>query len=240
MKLGESVQIVLGVKDISENVEFYKKMGFRLLAEDQEPWPWAIFTDGKNRIMINQDGNIYTGLIYVTSDFEKVRDHIKSLGIELVAETEVACAEQTIFRSPNGILFGIISAEKSDEGLTDIEEPFILGELGELSWRVSDLDSAITFWERLGFECKHKSNEPYQWGILYDGMVPLGLHNSDDVPTRPTMTYFGKDQSKSIEMVREKGLRIARELGERHITIEGPDGQQLNIFQWEGDLEYSQ
>ncbi len=232
MKIGESVQITLGVKNLEENIPFYENLGFLKLAESNEPWPWAIFTDGSRRIMVNEDGNIYTGISYFAHDYDAVLEHLKKKGITPKLEREVEESSQAIFSAPYGLMFGVIGTEEPDIDLGKPEQPFPIGFFGELSVQVADLKEALQFWEKLGFEKKHESDDPYPWAIVDDGLIPLGLHQHSDIPTRPTMAYFSHDQSKGVDHVNRVGLEIVRKMEGDNIVVEGPDGQLVFIFQW--------
>ncbi len=43
MKLGDRVQITIGVSDLAASLTFYEILGFQKLNQDTQPYPWGQF-----------------------------------------------------------------------------------------------------------------------------------------------------------------------------------------------------
>lgn len=146
---------------------------------------------------------------------------------------------QGVIQSPNDYVVRIV--EKQDVAVSEgtVKEAPIKGitkcrDFGEFSSYVADLDQTLAFWAQLGFTHVQKYAEPYPWAIIQDGFITLGLHNTSEFAhmKRPAMTYFAKDQSAIVEFVKEQEFTIVTETGKNNIVVEGPDKQQLFLFQW--------
>ena len=241
MKLGDVVQISIGVSDLATSVAFYEKLGFQQIATNQQPWPWAQFSDGRNLVLFNQDGNIYTGLTYFSTDVPEKVAKMEAAGVSFMMKQEHDGRIQTaIFGDENGLMVGLINHEASE-----IAHPTSLlqchcGKFGELAVAVNDLKETAAFWQQFGFEPTHTSNEPYPWGIFMDGLMVLGFHQTAEFgDNSPALTYFAPDMSKRIERVRQAGISFASETKDeagvvRNATLNGPDGEA--IFMFEGEV----
>lgn len=44
------------------------------------------------------------------------------------------------------------------------------------------------------------------------------------------MAYFSKDKTSAIEHIKQNNIKIVKEMGPNNVVIEGPDGQNLFLF----------
>lgn len=233
----------MGVKDVEANAEFYRTFGFKQLENSTNPVPWVLFTDGENQMLVHQNGNSYTGMTYFSPDAKERAEKLEEMGLN-VSKTSIQLSDgtttfQATIQSPDDYMVRLV--EKQDVAVSEgtVKEAPIkgitkCGDFGEFSSYVADLDQALAFWEQLGFTHVQKYAEPYPWAIIQDGFITLGLHNTSEFAKmkRPAMTYFAKDQSAVVEFVKEQGFTIFTETGPNSIVVEGPDKQQLFLFQW--------
>jgi catechol 2,3-dioxygenase-like lactoylglutathione lyase family enzyme len=249
-KLGNATQITIGTADVAVSVEFYKKLGFKLLAEDVNPNPWAQLTDGTLLLMLNQDGQEYMGLTYFSGQMEKRVKELESDGIEMYHSVkQEGRFFQGMFPSLNGILVSLINYDYSGmfqpEGieLMDLKpeemsdpEKFPnrrIGIFGEFSIPVKDLNKSLEYWKGLGFESKSINESPYPWAIVTDGMNTLGLHETSDFE-KPAITYFAPDMAGRIKKLKESGVVGFKLFGddgnEGNQVLSTPEGQQFFLF----------
>lgn len=241
MKLGDVVQISIGVPDLAEAVAFYETLGFTQIATNQEPWPWAQFSDGRNLILLNQDGNIYTGLNYFSTNVAEKVAAIEAQGVSFFHKQQHnGHIHSAIFGDSNGLMVGLINHEAAEMPHPTGFPLCHCGKFGELAVAVKDFAEAAAFWQQFGFEPTHTSNEPYPWGIFSDDKIVLGLHESAELSeTSPALTYFAPDMTERIERVRKAGISFASEMPDEEgvvhsATLKGTGGE--SIFMFEGEV----
>jgi len=108
------------------------------------------------------------------------------------------------------------------------------GIFGEFATAVKDLNSAVAFWQGLGFEAKSVNQEPYPWAILSDGINILGLHQTKDFDY-PAITYFAPDMSERVKRLKESGIDLFSERkgeggSKRNFILTTPEGQKIFLF----------
>ena len=248
--LGNASQLIIGTSDLEASLDFYLKMGFRLVDQNTVPNPWAQVTDDTILILLNQDMMPYMGFGYFNTQTVDLVAELKSKGVNFVHEVEhEGQLMQAIFASPNGFMISLINYDASNmfqpagQTLADIPEsewnnapspnPH-LGIFGELAFRVQDLEAEIAFWEMIGFEVK-KFGGPYPWAIGKDGHNIIGLHQTNEFETS-AITFFAKDMADRIKKLKERGVDSFQAFGgtggnndSNQIALT-PEGQQFFLF----------
>ena len=227
MKLGQVVQIVVGIQNLAESATFYETLGFEKLAENDVPWPWQQLTDGQNLLLLNQDGNQYIGLNYFSPNVPELVAQMEGMGVEFLQKQEVdGRLQMAIFSDSDGLMVGLINQNPDGMQLPDGEPITHCGKFGEFALGVADFYKASNFWQQFGFEQMYASSDPYPWGIFSDGMIVLGLHQTDEFGG-PCMTYFAPDMPQRITKLESKGLLI------ENGVLEAPGGETLFLFEGE-------
>ncbi|MBV7338612.1 hypothetical protein KFU94_62420 [Chloroflexi bacterium TSY] len=111
-----------------------------------------------------------------------------------------------IFADPNGLLVALINHDPTDMHRPSGTPIFACGKFGEYAMGVKSFQDSAAFWQKLGFKILHESSEPYPWGILYDQMMVLGLHQTDEF-SGPHVTYFAPDMLDRTTQLKEIGYR---------------------------------
>ena len=241
MKLGEAVQITIGTADLEESVSFYEKVGYATVAKagDDEVQKWVQLTDGDNRILLAAAEAAYRGLTYFGTGMRDRVEALKQLGIVFVNVQPKRGAFRATFYSPNDVAVTLIEQDPDELSPLDVDEDYTFrgGTFGEYSVPVVDLAAAIAFWSKLGFETTYQSQEPYPWAIVGDGLIVLGLHQTDEFDDQ-ALTYFSPTMGGCIVEMKKHGVEFASEMeGEGGLVdnaiVEAPDGQQFFFFQGE-------
>jgi len=248
MRLGDVAQITIGVPNLSESLDFYQRLGFQIFAQGQDPWPWAQLFDGRNRVLLNQDGHQYVGLNYFSTAVRERIEELESMGVQFLAKTELAGQiAQAVFQDFDGCMVGLINQDAPQ--MPNSPDPPLIrcGEFGEFSVPVREFNQSAAFWGQLGFEKLHESQEPYPWGILSDGLLVLGLHQTTSYShgngsrvtfDTPTLTYFARDMGDRIAELRAEGFGFSVELSDEEgkvitAVLKTPGGEPVFLVQGE-------
>ncbi|MCY3413347.1 MAG: hypothetical protein INQ03_17035 [Candidatus Heimdallarchaeota archaeon] len=237
MALGNSVHIVRGVTNFEETVPFYEKLGFKLLEKGNSPTNFALYTDGVVNYVISEDKFTYTGLIYFTSDISEKIQFVEESGITFFwKDEEEGKINQAMFEVVEEI-FGInlvnkIYNEKSQPSGKSIVE---FGKLGELAVPVKDYGEIKKKVNDLGFKTTHQSDGSdgwYPWGIFQDGLITIGLHQTQDFEF-PVPTYFAENMDEILPQLQNKGIELeglSGGIAKGNAKVTAPDGQIFFLF----------
>jgi hypothetical protein len=225
-KLGEVACVYVTSPNLDSSVALYEKIGFPKIASNVIPVPWAQVSDGSLLIMMRKDTGSYVGLTYYASDVDKIAAQLEKDGIMFTRKPkEGDQIKRYYFKSPEGLNIMLASnlggftkpkgITMLDMGHEDIKaaEKYPnkqCGVFGEFSLPVINLDKSIEYWNKLGFEVKTQMVSPYPWAILTDGLMLIGLHQTEDFDF-PAVTYFGLDTEKRVQQLREKGIANIKE-----------------------------
>ncbi|MCL4264849.1 MAG: hypothetical protein KJ069_16620 [Anaerolineae bacterium] len=224
MKLGDLVQIAIGVPDLAASAAFYETLGFEKLAEDELPWPWKQYSDGQNLFLLNQDGNQYIGLNYFSTNVAEKVKQLEGIGAEFLLKEEFdGRLHMAIFTDADGLMVGLINNDPTDMPVPAGQPLSHCGKFGEFALGVADFQKAAQFWQQLGFTSLYTGSEPYPYGIFSDGLMLLGLHQTDQFQG-PCPTYFAVDMPQRIEQLEAQGLTIPGGI------LKAPGGETLFLF----------
>jgi predicted lactoylglutathione lyase len=246
MKLGDAVQISIGVPDLEATLPFYEKLGFKKVAQAAQPYPWAQLSDGVIVVLLNQDGRRYSGLLYFAADMAARVADLEQAGVAFAQKIEQnGQLFQAIFLDPDGFAVGMVNADASGHYKPDGRSFSECGTFGEYSLRIKDLTASLAFWQKLGFEAGGGGEEPYPWRIVSDGLILVGLHQSNDSEAyqkehfhEPTISYFSLDSAERIEHLKREGIPTTFEIEDasgavKEAGVKAPDGQNFFVFHGE-------
>jgi hypothetical protein len=216
--LGTNLHIVRGVLDHDATIDFYIALGYTVLDSGDTPTKFTLLSDGYIKLLINQDQMVYTGLIYFDDDHTQRVTELESAGFSFSRESNSAMFE---------ILSGRLAANLVNTSYKDYDLPAKeqspLGFFGEFSIPTKDYDADAAILEKVGFVSTGKHTEPYNWGILIDGLIPVGLHTTDDF-SDIVLTYFSPRAKEIHQELEAKGMSVEKS------TVTAPDGQRFFIF----------
>lgn len=113
-----------------------------------------------------------------------------------------------------------------------------LGKFVEISMSVTDLMKSLTFYERLGFEKRDQSWEPWPWAVMSDGVITMRL-SQYSVPSKPLLSYIAEDTYRTISQIRKLGYEMtpfkSREIPEVQGLIT-PGDIELTLVEHPTDL----
>ncbi|MES1220925.1 MAG: hypothetical protein ABUT20_35830 [Bacteroidota bacterium] len=245
-KLGEVACVYVTTSDLDSSSSVYEKIGFQKIASNTFPVPWAQVSDGSLLIMMRKDATPYIGLTYYVTDIENVAAQLEKEGIVFTQKPKNGDAiKRYYFKSPDGfniMLASNLGAFQQPKGITMLDmkpADFAVadkypnkqcGVFGEFCHPVTDLNSSIVFWKKIGFTVKSQMTAPYPYAILSDGLMLIGLHQTKDF-NYPAVTYFGLNTEKRIQHLKEQGLKNFTEMmGKNNQVFNSWEGQHFFLF----------
>ncbi len=112
--------------------------------------------------------------------------------------------------------------------------PRVLGRFHEFSVPTADILASVEFYERLGFvQAPARDVWPHPYGVLTDGRIAIGLHQS---PVRPaSLTFVQPDVASRCAELERGGLQLAyRRTGAESFNEAGftdPGGQLIALLE---------
>lgn len=245
-KLGDVACVYITTPDLDSSLSLYGKLGFAKIASNTYPIPWAQAGDGSLLIMMRKDANPYIGLTYYANDLEKITAQLEKEGIVFTQKPkEDDIIKRYYFKSPDGfnvMLASNLGGFTQPTGLTMLNmkagdyssaDKFPnkqCGVFGEFCHTVTDLNSSVSFWKKLGYTVKFQQDQPYPHAILSDGLMIIGLHQTTHF-NYPAITYFGINTASRIEALKAKGLTQFTEIsGKGNQALKTWEGQHFFIF----------
>jgi hypothetical protein len=245
-KLGDVACVYITTPNLDSSIAVYEKLGFPKIASNTYPVPWAQVSDGSLMIMMRQDDKPYIGLTYYTNNLEKVVSELEKDSIVFTKKPNAGDAIKRYylkspdgfdimlannlggFQQPTGIT--LLTMKPEDFNTADKYPNKQCGAFGEFAHPVKDIKASVAFWKKLGFKSSAEMNEPYPHAILSDGLMIIGLHQTNHFDY-PAVTYFGLNTSQKIQLLKEKGLTNFTEvMGKENMVLKTFEGQHFFIF----------
>lgn len=226
MKLGTNHEVRVTTPNPATAEDLFLRFGFLPMEDDSN-----LLTDGSLYIRFVAGDTAAPKWFYYESD----PSELQAAGIPVSTSN----GERTV-TSPEGFTV-VLSNEKSPapplEGTPLERKPLSrLGKFGEFTLPTKDFTASQAFWEKLGFSSPMTMSEPYPWGIFTDGLIILGLHQTEEIPG-PMMAYFSSDAPARIAALEADQLpitRIPNPGGEGDIGIvNAPGGLTIMLAQGE-------
>ncbi len=243
-KLGDVTAITITSPDLDKSFEYWQKLGFAEVMRSDFPFPWVQVTDGALLIMLRKDATPYCALTYYVND-EGIVPLLESEGLVFNGKPKATdMVKRYVLQSPDGLNISLVMAPG---GFTQPPGPTMLtmpqtdffnpekyvnkvcGMFGEFAHPVKNLETSITFWEKLGFKAISKFTHPYPWAIISDGLAIVGLHQTDNF-SYPAITYFAADMKEKIAALKQQGLENYTDKGAGSIVLTTPENQHVNLF----------
>ncbi len=85
------------------------------------------------------------------------------------------------FEDPNGQGLAIADLMGAEIPAPEGQARSRLGHFGEFSIPTKALEESVAFYGALGYEqIGGDEKEPYPWAVMFDGVIPIGLHQTAD------------------------------------------------------------
>lgn|SRR5574341_181374 len=98
-------EFAVPVKDLEKSIAFWQKLGFETKSVNQQPYPWAILSDGMNILGLHQTNDFdYSAITFFAPDMAERVQKLKQAGISSFSEWkgEGGSAGNFILTTPEG------------------------------------------------------------------------------------------------------------------------------------------
>ncbi len=107
----------------------------------------------------------------------------------------------------------------------------VLGEITALTITTTDLEQSLAFYQMLGFSELFRSNWPFPWIQISDGVLLIMLRK-DEKPYM-ALTYYVKDINKVTAGLEQKGIQFEMKPGKtdpvKRYLMRSPDGLAISL-----------
>ncbi len=234
-KTGTFAGITYTTPDLQKGVDYYSHLNFRELKRMGNS---VFITDGTLLIQLVKGNTTAHELTYYSDNPGALATNFRKNGVEVDANNLIKTKDCNIritnkvdgIEEQTGVSFMTMQpADYMDDSKYPNKK---CGAYGEWAIPVEDLESSITWWEKLGFKAPMKMNEPYPHAIMTDGYIIVGLHQTNDF-TKTTLTYFAPDMEPKIKQLRAENLEgIKQVMGttDKNTVLKTPGGQDIFLF----------
>jgi|GEM_PF-4641295 catechol 2,3-dioxygenase-like lactoylglutathione lyase family enzyme len=204
MQLGTIAHLTISVPVIAPSLEFYKLLGFRVIAKSSEPYTWATLTDGIIVINLNQDQERYFGITYFSPNVDERVRFFEGKGVTFAHKefNTKGKVSQAIIWGMNQVGIGLVERDPATVFVPSGSSIALCGRFGELSLQTTNLFISIQTWMQLGFRIVLQ--EPT--GVLMtDDLLLIGIHQTQNWNI-PSLIYFTEPSGEEIRSLVDLGL----------------------------------
>ncbi|TXC77092.1 hypothetical protein [Luteibaculum oceani] len=209
--LGKKCQLTVGTLSINTSLQFYLKIGFRVVAKGKSPYNWCKITDDSLLMLLYENGNNYLGITYFSESLTPSMDLITGLNIPLVQNAP----NEKIFITKEDLIVTLAGSGDTEnmvnvvlaaeEYLSGGRKKFpiknkFLGTFGELGVLVNSVMQSKDYWADLGYREIHFNEKPYRRELITDDLFNLGLHENGKMVPQSIIYYCDDLESVKFEL----------------------------------------
>lgn len=241
--------LAIATPSLKESLAFYTKLGFRVVFEDSNPYPFAWITDSSVLIGLFEDGGNWRGMTLWTEDHAAAAAEWEGAGF--ILDTEDNGPDMSVVLPPDsmiGIAFSSAGNPLPEMKLSNFgtlmkhdqlnnPEAYVnpnLGAFGEYALPVKELQAAFELWKAVGWEGQiMEYGEPY--AIMQKDQLVVGLHQTEEF-TSPGITYFCKEAAEKAKNLQDSGITSIEPMGSddmenaSNFIITTPENQSIFLF----------
>ncbi|MCH8959329.1 MAG: VOC family protein [Proteobacteria bacterium] len=234
--IGRFLEISVCTPNIQESLEFYQRLGFAQ-AETGDVWShrYAVITDGRLFLGLHEYEFASPSLTFVRPELAAHLEALRAHGVHF--EFEKTADEQfneAGFLDPDGQMVTLLEARTfSPLPLTAAEESRC-GHFSEYTIPSRNIETAIVFWEPLGFVTTHRGDQPFPSATLTSELINLGFCRSPGFRA-PALTFVEPDMAVRIARLESAGLEVnrdvpGREAADENAVLRSPEGLVLQLL----------
>jgi len=235
--IGMPTRLVLSTNDVIQSMAWWSRLGFSPVHRQGDKADSCIsLTDGQIVLSLVKISQPTPVLMFRTPKMLGLKDTLEYLGMTVNVDVKGPTFGEIRFRSPADVFLAIRS--EADEPLLPLngKENIVCGKLTELSIGTSfAIGRERKFWETMGWQFKRGGSTPYNYALMSDGVVTLGIHEERDIPSL-SLTYFATDMEDRILRLRKSGIVIFEELPSEegrvaNCIVQSPEGMRIQLFE---------
>lgn len=209
MRLGEALQITISSKNIEKSLEFYTRLGFRIISRSDASPSWARITDESIVLFFVEEADSFIGLTYFCENVNERVSILEDKGVVFShKEGNDYKLSQAILWNINKVGVAIVNAPPETVYIPSLKSKALCGRFAELSLQTTNFDEDLEKWVLLGFHVISARYEPVKSALLTDDLIMIGLHETNNWQ-QPSFVYTQKDMGKSIQKLIDNGLEPA-------------------------------
>jgi len=219
MRLGEALQITISCKNIEKSLEFYKRLGFRIISRSNANPSWARITDETLVLFFIEEEDSFIGLTYFCENVNERVNLLEEMGVVFShKEGNDHKLSQAILWNINKVGVAIVHALPETVYIPSYQSKALCGRFTELSLQTTNFDEDLEKWIQLGFHVISSRYEPMKSVLLTDELIIIGLHETNDWQ-QPSFVYTQKEMGKSIQKLINNGLEPAFIINDGHGNV---------------------
>ena len=234
--LGQFLEISIHTPDIKASLGFYESLGFEQ-AGVGETWehPYAVVSDGHLFVGLHQYDFQSPSLTYVHRDLKRDLHQLEALGVSFeFLKLDDDVFNEAGFLDPDGQIVTLLEARTYSPPAFERDSFSACGRFGELSMPSRSVETAVSFWERMGFVLASGGEKPFPWASLTGDRINLGFYETTEMRT-PALTFFEPDMGERITRLRSLGFELSDRfpgLGDpqENAMMVAPEGTPLYLF----------
>jgi len=233
--LGRPTRIILSCKEMIQSMTWWSRLGFIPVAELPVKSDSAIsLTDGQIIITLVAEVLPSPIIMFSCPSIKTLKDSLEKLDINTTFDVKGPGYGEIRLLSPNGVYLMVRPSTDELPKPVKGDSNLICGRLTEFSIGTGFLKKEQTYWETLGFSVKRGGNSPYNYALMTDGMITIGLHENREIVSL-AFTYFAADMPDRISRLEKSGIVVEEETPsssnrKEHGRVVSPDGQTVFLF----------
>lgn len=234
--IGRFLEISVATRNILESLEFYQRLGFAQ-AETGDAWShrYAVITDGRLFIGLHEYEFASPSLTYVRPELSTHLEALRAHGVDFEFEkTGDEQFNEAGFLDPDGQMVTLLEARTFSPLPVTTAEESLCGRFSAYTIPSRNIETAIAFWEPLGFVTTQREDKPLPSATLTSELINLGFCQSPKLRT-PALTFVEPDMAVRIAKLEFDGLDMnrdvpGREPADENAILRSPEGLALQLL----------
>jgi catechol 2,3-dioxygenase-like lactoylglutathione lyase family enzyme len=234
--IGRFLEISVSTRNIQESLKFYQRLGFAE-AEAGDLWShcYAVITDGRLFLGLHEYEFDSPSLTFVRPELDThlgaLRDHGVHFEFEKTGDDQF---NEAGFLDPDGQMVTLLEARTFSPLSPAVDRESLCGHFSEYTIPSRNTETAIAFWEPLGFAMTRQDDKPFPSVTLTSELINLGFCQLAELRA-PALTFIEPDMAVRIAKLEFDGIEVnspapGRDAAEESAVLSSPDGLALQLL----------